>query len=208
MAAMPPFDIIDSALESILAGNFAAPINDIPEVYVNTTIGDVVKILETERFVLLKAQDDQDTHETTPDKMYCRIAFLKGAMKELSKDKSICSISEHIVAMETVGADDTLDIAFRRMLVSEKEEIFVFDKGTACGLITFQGILGYLSHQEQIARMNSQILERVSSLRRTASETPQKWFNQEKQAWRHQGSQANVFNCSVGRNAITYRIYV
>ena len=177
---------VDSVLVSIRAGNFATQINDIPEVYTNTSIEDVVRTLESERFVLLKTQgiDDDSPQGNSPDRIFGRIAFMKAAMKAFSKDQSISCIVDHMVAMETVGVDDTLDVVFKNMIASEKEEIFVFEKGTACGLITCQDIVSYLNHQEHVAKINHQILEQAAAVEMVATEVPH-------MAWLHQGSMIN-----------------
>jgi predicted transcriptional regulator len=61
-------------------------------------------------------------------------------MKAFSRDQPISCVVDHMAALDPIGVDDTVEIVFKSMLTSEKEEIFVFDKGVAVGLITCQDI--------------------------------------------------------------------
>jgi hypothetical protein len=163
---------------------FASGIHDIKEVYMSTSISDIIRIFESEHHVLVKAKesDNDKSSESAPDRVFGRLAFLKSAVRFSDQDEPLSVVIENVPAVATVREDDTLEAAFQTMLSEMTEAVFVTQNGTATGLVTCQAILSLLHRHEHVARMNPQgLLERATSIQRAESHVPGL-------AWSHDGA--------------------
>ena len=155
----------DTILRSTAAKTIAS-LTNVPEILLNSTISDVLQIMEKDGIscILVRDLHTKKKFSITPDVVFKRIDIFRIATKLRCMAQPLSSIVEHLTPLQQVESDASLDEVVALMQFTGCEEVTVVDReqGVVCGVVTCKGLIGFLRHHDEHA--NAHRMRRVSML--------------------------------------------
>ena len=155
----------DFILRSTAAKTIAS-LTNVPEILLNSTISDVLQIMEKDGIscILVRDLHTKKKFSITPDVVFKRIDIFRIATKLRCIAQPLSSIVEHLTPLQQVESDASLDEVVALMQFTGCEEVTVVDReqGVVCGVVTCKGLIGFLRHHDEHA--NAHRMRRVSML--------------------------------------------